>query len=88
MSMLRLNRPSILVYGGTIAPGCHNGKKLDVVSAFEAWGERVAGKIDENDFSNIIKNACPGAVHVVVCTPLILCLLQLKLWGWLFIQFI
>ena len=61
MSMLRLNRPSILVYGGTITPGCHNGKKLDVVSAFEAWGERVAGKIDENEFSNIIKNACPGA---------------------------
>ncbi|MCH1557917.1 MAG: dihydroxy-acid dehydratase [Flavobacteriaceae bacterium] len=61
MSMLRLNRPSILVYGGTIAPGCHNGRKLDVVSAFEAWGERVAGKIDENEFSNIIKNACPGA---------------------------
>ena len=61
MSMLRLNRPSILVYGGTIAPGCHNGKKLDVVSAFEAWGERVAGKINENEFSNIIKNACPGA---------------------------
>ena len=61
MSMLRLNRPSILVYGGTIAPGCHNGRKLDVVSAFEAWGERVAGKIDENEFSNIIKNSCPGA---------------------------
>ncbi|MBT3523881.1 MAG: dihydroxy-acid dehydratase [Flavobacteriaceae bacterium] len=61
ISMLRLNRPSILVYGGTIAPGCHNGKKLDVVSAFEAWGEKVSGKIDENEFSNIIKNACPGA---------------------------
>jgi dihydroxy-acid dehydratase len=61
MSMLRLNRPSILVYGGTIAPGCHNGKKLDVVSAFEAWGEKVSGKIDEFEFSNIIKNACPGA---------------------------
>ena len=61
MSMLRLNRPSILVYGGTIAPGCHNGKKLDVVSAFEAWGEKVAGKINEEEFSNVIKNACPGA---------------------------
>ena len=61
ISMLRLNRPSILVYGGTIAPGCHNGKKLDVVSAFEAWGEKVSGKIDENEFGNIIKNACPGA---------------------------
>ena len=61
MSMLRLNRPSILVYGGTIAPGCLNGKKLDVVSAFEAWGEKVAGKINEEEFSNVIKNACPGA---------------------------
>ena len=61
MSMLRLNRPSILVYGGTIAPGCHNDKKLDIVSAFEAWGERVSGKIDESEFSDIIKNACPGA---------------------------
>ena len=61
ISMLRLNRPSILVYGGTIAPGCHNGKKLDIVSAFEAWGEKVSGKIDENEFGNIIKNACPGA---------------------------
>ena len=61
ISMLRLNRPSILVYGGTIAPGCHKGKKLDVVSAFEAWGEKVSGKIDENEFSDIIKNACPGA---------------------------
>ena len=61
MSMLRLNRPSILVYGGTIAPGCHNDKKLDVVYAFEAWGEKVSGKIDESEFSDIIKNACPGA---------------------------
>lgn len=61
MAMLRLNRPSVLVYGGTIAPGCHNGKKLDVVSAFEAWGENVAGKIDDKEFKSIIKNACPGA---------------------------
>ncbi|MBT4415794.1 MAG: dihydroxy-acid dehydratase [Flavobacteriaceae bacterium] len=61
MGMLRLNRPSILVYGGTIAPGCHNGKNLDIVSAFEAWGENVAGKIDDNEFKSIVKNACPGA---------------------------
>ena len=61
MAMLRLNRPSVLVYGGTIAPGCHNGKKLDVVSAFEAWGENVAGKIDDKEFKSIVKNACPGA---------------------------
>ena len=61
MAMLRLNRPSILVYGGTIASGCHNGKKLDVVSAFEAWGEKVAGKIDEKEYKSVIQNACPGA---------------------------
>ena len=61
MAMLRLNRPSVLVYGGTIASGCHNGKKLDVVSAFEAWGENVAGKINDKEFKSIVKNACPGA---------------------------
>ena len=61
MAMLRLNRPSILVYGGTIAPGCLGEKKLDVVSAFEAWGERVSGKIDENKYRSVIENACPGA---------------------------
>ena len=60
MAMLRLNRPGVLVYGGTIAPGCHKGKKIDIVSAFEAWGENVAGKIDEQQFKDIIKNACPG----------------------------
>ena len=61
MAMIRLDRPSILVYGGTIASGCHNGKELDVVSAFEAWGEKVAGTIDEKEYKNIIKKACPGA---------------------------
>ncbi|MEP1034711.1 dihydroxy-acid dehydratase [Ekhidna sp.] len=61
MSMLRLNRPSILVYGGTIASGCVNDKKLDVVSAFEAWGEKVSGKIEEEEFQQVIENACPGA---------------------------
>jgi dihydroxy-acid dehydratase len=61
MAMLRLNRPSIMVYGGTIASGCHRNKKLDVVSAFEAWGEKVAGKIDEAEFSAVVENACPGA---------------------------
>jgi dihydroxy-acid dehydratase len=61
MAMLRLNRPSILVYGGTIAAGCHNGKKLDIVSAFEAWGEKVAGTIDEKEFKDVVHKACPGA---------------------------
>jgi dihydroxy-acid dehydratase len=61
MAMLRLNRPGILVYGGTIASGCIRDKELDVVSAFEAWGEKVAGKIDENEYKKVIRNACPGA---------------------------
>ena len=61
IAMIRLNRPSILFYGGTISSGCHNGKELDVVSAFEAWGEKVAGTIDEKEYRNIIQKACPGA---------------------------
>ncbi|MEA1785245.1 dihydroxy-acid dehydratase [Arenibacter sp. GZD96] len=61
MAMLRLNRPSILVYGGTIASGCHNGKKLDIISAFEAYGQKVAGTIDEEEFKEVVHKACPGA---------------------------
>ena len=61
MAMIRLNRPSILVYGGTIASGCFKDKKLDIVSAFEAWGEKVAGTMNDSEFKNIIQNACPGA---------------------------
>lgn len=61
MAMGRLNRPSIMVYGGTIAPGKHNGKDLNIVSAFEALGEKIAGKIDECEFKNIVKKSCPGA---------------------------
>ncbi len=61
MAMIRLNRPSVLLYGGTIASGCFKDKKLDVVSAFEAWGEKVAGTLNETDYKGIIQNACPGA---------------------------
>ncbi|MDC0459888.1 dihydroxy-acid dehydratase [Crocinitomicaceae bacterium] len=61
IAILRLNRPSILVYGGTISSGCEGGKKLDVVSAFEAWGQRNAGAITDAKYKNIIKKACPGA---------------------------
>ena len=61
MAMIRLNRPSILVYGGTIDSGCHNGQKLDVVSAFEAWGSKVAGTISDADYQSVIQKACPGA---------------------------
>ncbi len=61
IAMGRLNRPSIMVYGGTIAPGKYQGKDLNIVSAFEALGEKIAGKISEEDFKGIIKNSCPGA---------------------------
>ena len=61
MAMIRVNKPSILVYGGTIDSGCHNGQKLDIVSAFEAWGSKVAGTMKESEFQNIVQKACPGA---------------------------
>ncbi|MDT8417136.1 MAG: dihydroxy-acid dehydratase [Lutibacter sp.] len=61
MAMLRLNRPSLMVYGGTIASGRYKGKKLNIVSAFEALGQKIAGVISEEDFREIIKNAIPGA---------------------------
>ncbi|TPV32968.1 dihydroxy-acid dehydratase [Paucihalobacter ruber] len=61
IAMGRLNRPSIMVYGGTIAPGKYRGRDLNIVSAFEALGEKIAGKIDDTEYRNIIKNSCPGA---------------------------
>lgn len=61
MAMLRLDRPSIMIYGGTIASGCVNDKKLDVVSAFEAWGEKMSGKIGQEEYQQVIEHACPGA---------------------------
>ena len=57
----RLNRPAILVYGGTIASGFYKDKKLDIVSAFEALGEKIAGRLEEKDFQGVIQHACPGA---------------------------
>lgn len=61
MAMIRLDRPSVMLYGGTIDSGCHKGNKLDVVSAFEAWGSKVSGKIDDKEYKTIIKKACPGS---------------------------
>ncbi|MEM7512458.1 MAG: dihydroxy-acid dehydratase, partial [Bacteroidota bacterium] len=61
MALGRLNRPGILVYGGTIASGRYKNKKLNIVSAFEAWGEHVAGKISDEDYKGVIHHACPGA---------------------------
>ena len=61
MAMGRLNRPSIMVYGGTIKPGHWKGEDLNIVSAFEALGKKIAGQIDDIDFMGVIKNACPSA---------------------------
>jgi len=61
IAMGRLNRPSIMIYGGTIAPGHYKGQDLNIVSAFEALGQKLAGQLDEADFQGIIKHSCPGA---------------------------
>ena len=61
MAMGRLNRPSIMLYGGTIAPGHYKGEDLNIVSAFEALGQKIAGNITPEDFKGIVKNSCPGA---------------------------
>lgn len=61
MAIARLNRPALLVYGGSIAAGHYKGQDLNIVSAFEAYGEKLAGKMTPEDFKGIIQNACPGA---------------------------
>jgi len=61
MAMGRLNRPAIMVYGGTIAPGHYNGQDLNIISAFEALGQKIAGTITEEDFRCIVKASCPSA---------------------------
>ena len=61
IAMLRLNRPAIMMYGGTIASGNYKGRKLNIVSAFEALGQKVAGEIEEEEYREIIKRAIPGA---------------------------
>jgi len=62
MAMGRLNRPSIMVYGGTIAPGCWNGmERLNIISAFEALGQKIKGTINDEEYTQIIKHSCPGA---------------------------
>jgi dihydroxy-acid dehydratase len=61
MAMARLNRPSLMIYGGTIRAGCRNGDKLDVISAFQSYGEYLAGNIDDAERQAIVRNSCPGA---------------------------
>jgi dihydroxy-acid dehydratase len=61
MAMGRLNRPSIMVYGGTIAAGNYKGEELNIISSFEALGKKIAGTITPEDFKEVIKHSCPGA---------------------------
>jgi dihydroxy-acid dehydratase len=61
MAMGRLNRPAIMVYGGTINAGHYKGEELNIISAFEALGQKIAGTITPEDFKEIVKHSCPGA---------------------------
>lgn len=61
MAMGRLNRPAIMVYGGTIAGGHYKGRELNIISSFEALGEKIQGKLSDEDYKGIIQNSCPGA---------------------------
>jgi len=61
IAMGRLNRPSIMVYGGTIAAGRYKGEDLNIVSAFEALGQKIGGQLSDEDFKCIIQRSCPGA---------------------------
>ncbi|MDZ7657953.1 MAG: dihydroxy-acid dehydratase [Fodinibius sp.] len=61
MAMARFNRPSIMVYGGTIRPGKLNGKDLDVVSAFESYGQYLSDEISKDEMHDVLRHACPGA---------------------------
>lgn len=61
MAMARFNRPSIMIYGGTIRPGNLNGQKLDIVSAFESYGQYLSDEISENQMNEVLRHACPGA---------------------------
>ncbi|WP_185862204.1 dihydroxy-acid dehydratase [Blattabacterium cuenoti] len=60
IALLRLNRSSIIVYGGSISSGFYDGKKLDIISSFEALGKKNTSKITEKEYKNIVKNSCPG----------------------------
>ncbi|HNR75192.1 MAG TPA: dihydroxy-acid dehydratase, partial [Cyclobacteriaceae bacterium] len=61
IAMGRLNRPAIMVYGGTIAGGHYKGRELNIISSFEALGEKIKGNLSDEDYKGIIQNSCPGA---------------------------
>ncbi|MEX2352589.1 MAG: dihydroxy-acid dehydratase, partial [Gammaproteobacteria bacterium] len=61
MAMARLNRPALMVYGGTIQPGIRDNQKIDIISAFQSYGQYLSGSIDDTERLDIVKKACPGA---------------------------
>ena len=61
MAMARVNRPALMVYGGTIRPGFLDGQKIDIISAFQSYGEYLAGKISDDERKAIVQHSCPGA---------------------------
>jgi len=61
IAMARLDRPALMVYGGTIRPGHLDGQALDIVSAFEGYGQYLAGSMDEGRLAQVVRSACPGA---------------------------
>ncbi len=61
MAMARLNRPALMIYGGTIRAGHSHGRKLDIISAFQSYGEFISGKIDDAARLDVVRHACPGA---------------------------
>ena len=61
IAMGRLNRPSLMIYGGTIKPGYYEDDKIDIISAFQSYGQYISGSIDDNKRSDIVKKSCPGA---------------------------
>ena len=60
IAMGRLNRPSLMIYGGTIKPGHWHDKTLDIVSAFQSYGEFISGRINEQEREGVVEHACPG----------------------------
>ena len=60
IAMARLNRPSLMIYGGTIKPGYRNGQKIDIISAFQSYGEFISGAITDEERQEIVRNSIPG----------------------------
>ena len=61
MAMARLNRPALMIYGGTIRAGIRNQEKIDIISAFQSYGEYISGRITDEERREIVQHACPGA---------------------------